>query len=310
MIFNEQNAQRVIDTLSTNLKKVFDKAFEAAESTWEQVAMSVPSNGASNTYAWIENFPKMRKWVGDKAVKQLKGHAYTLVNDDFEATVEIDRNHIEDDQLGIYKPQAEMAGESSKQWPDEMVYTVLTSGFTELCYDGKPFYATNHQVGEGKTAKVVSNKLDVPLKADTLANAQASYGRARTMLKSVKDEEGRPLNLKPTLLIVPPALEDTANALMNNERFEDGKPNPYKGTAKVLVVGWLKTDTEWHLQDASKPVKSIIFQPRKMPVFVKQTDTSSDSVFMRKKFKFGSEARGAAGYGLWQMAVGSTGTGA
>ncbi|MDO7297784.1 Mu-like prophage major head subunit gpT family protein, partial [Acinetobacter baumannii] len=81
MIFNEQNAQRVIDTLSTNLKKVFDKAFEAAESTWEQVAMSVPSNGASNTYAWIENFPKMRKWVGDKAVKQLKGHAYTLVND-------------------------------------------------------------------------------------------------------------------------------------------------------------------------------------------------------------------------------------
>ncbi|MDW2865859.1 Mu-like prophage major head subunit gpT family protein, partial [Acinetobacter baumannii] len=44
--------------------------------------------------------------------------------------------------------------------------------------------------------------------------------------------------------------------------------------------------------------------------FVKQTDTSSDSVFMRKKFKFGSEARGAAGYGLWQMAVGSTGTGA
>ena len=59
---------------------------------------------------------------------------------------------------------------------------------------------------------------------------------------------------------------------------------------------------------AVKPVKAIIFQPRKMPVFVKQTDTSSDAVFMRKKFKYGSEARGNAGYGLWQMAVGSTGT--
>jgi phage major head subunit gpT-like protein len=35
--------------------------------------------------------------VGDKVVKQLKGHAYTIVNDDFEATVEIDRNDIEDD---------------------------------------------------------------------------------------------------------------------------------------------------------------------------------------------------------------------
>lgn len=307
MIFNEQTAQRVVNALATSLKKVFDAAFEAAESQWDQVAMQVPSTGASNTYAWIDKFPKLRKWIGDKVVKQLSGHAYTIINDDFEATVEIDRNDIEDDNLGIYKPQTEMAGESSKQWADELVFTTLTNGFSEQCYDGKTFYATNHEVGEGKNKKLVSNRLNVPLSIDSLAAAKASYGAARTMLRSVKDEEGRPLNLKPSLLIVPPALEDIANALMTNDRLEDGKPNPYKATAKVLVVGWLKTDTEWHLHDSTKPVKAIIFQPRKKPVFVQQTDTSSDSVFMRKKFKYGAEARGAAGYGLWQMAVGSTG---
>lgn len=307
MIFNEQTAQRVVNALATSLKKVFDAAFEAAESQWDQVAMQVPSSGASNTYAWIDKFPKLRKWVGDKVVKQLSGHAYTIINDDFEATVEIDRNDIEDDNLGLYKPQTEMAGESSKQWADELVFTTLTNGFSEQCYDGKTFYATNHEVGEGKNKKLVSNRLNVPLSIDSLAAAKASYGAARTMLRSVKDEEGRPLNLKPSLLIVPPALEDIANALMTNDRLEDGKPNPYKATAKVLVVGWLKTDTEWHLHDSTKPVKAIIFQPRKKPVFVQQTDTSSDSVFMRKKFKYGAEARGAAGFGLWQMAVGSTG---
>lgn len=307
MIFNEQTAQRVVNALATSLKKVFDASFEAAESQWDQVAMQVPSTGASNTYAWIDKFPKLRKWIGDKVVKQLSGHAYTIINDDFEATVEIDRNDIEDDNLGIYKPQTEMAGESSKQWADELVFTTLTNGFDEKCYDGKTFYATNHEVGEGKNKKLVSNRLNVPLSIDSLAAAKASYGAARTMLRSVKDEEGRPLNLKPSLLIVPPALEDIANALMTNDRLEDGKPNPYKATAKVLVVGWLKTDTEWHLHDSTKPVKAIIFQPRKKPVFVQQTDTSSDSVFMRKKFKYGAEARGAAGYGLWQMAVGSTG---
>lgn len=307
MIFNEQTAQRVVNALATSLKKVFDAAFEAAESQWDQVAMQVPSSGASNTYAWIDKFPKLRKWVGDKVVKQLSAHAYTIINDDFEATVEIDRNDIEDDNLGIYKPQTEMAGESSKQWADELVFTTLTNGFDEKCYDGKTFYATNHEVGEGKNKKLVSNRLNVPLSIDSLAAAKASYGAARTMLRSVKDEEGRPLNLKPSLLIVPPALEDIANALMTNAQLEDGKPNPYKGTAKVLVVAWLKTDTEWHLHDSTKPVKAIIFQPRKKPVFVQQTDTSSDSVFMRKKFKYGAEARGAAGYGLWQMAVGSTG---
>lgn len=307
MIFNEQNAQRVITTLGTSIKKVFDAAFEAAPSVWNQVAMDVPSNTKSNTYAWIEKFPAMRKWVGDKVVKQLGAHAYTIVNDDFEATVEIDRNDIEDDNLGIYKPQAQMAGESSKQWADELVFSTLTSGFTNPCYDGKPFYAANHEVGEGKSKKLVSNRLNVPLSIDSVAAARASYGAARTMLRSVKDAEGRPLNLKPTLLVVPPALEDIANALMTVDKLEDNKVNPYKGTAKVLVVGWLATDTEWHLLDTSKAVKPIIFQPRKKPVFVQQTDASSDAVFMRKKFKFGAEARGAAGYGLWHMAVGSTG---
>ena len=200
-----------------------------------------------------------------------------------------------------------MAGESSKQWADDLVFQTLTKGFSENCYDGKTFYATNHVVGEGKGAKSISNRLTVALSIDTAAAAKASFGTARTMLKSIKDDEGRPLNLKGTLLVVPPALEDIANALMTNDKLEDGKPNPYKGTAKVLVCGWLETDTEWHLLDTSKAVKPIIFQPRKKPVFVQQTDTSSDAVFMRKKFKFGAEARGAAGYGLWQMAVGSTG---
>lgn len=307
MIFDEKNGQRVVTALATSLKTIFNSAFEAAPSQWADVAMEVPSNGASNTYAWIEKFPKLRKWLGDKVVNQLKGHAYTIVNDDFEATVEIDRNDIEDDNIGIYKPQAQMAGESSKQWPDDLVFTTLTGGFTEKCYDQNTFYAINHEVGEGKTKKLVSNRLDVALNADTLAGAKASYGKARTMMRSMKDNEGRPLNLNPNLLVVPPALEDVANALMTVDKLEDGKPNPYKGTAKVLVVGWLATDTEWHLLDASKAIKPIIYQPRKKPIFVQQTDTSSDAVFMRKKFKFGAEARGAAGFGLWQMAVGSTG---
>lgn len=307
MIFNQQNAKQVLATITTSIKTTFNNAYEAAPSQWNKVAMEVPSNGKSNTYAWIEKFPKLRKWLGDKQIKQLSGHAYAIVNDDFEATVAIDRNDIEDDNLGIYKPQAEMAGESSKQWADELVFTALSQGFKQNCYDGKAFYATNHETNAGKTKKLISNKLDIKLDASSLEAARKSYGAARTMLRSMKDNEGRPLNLNPNILVVPPALEDEANILMTVDRLEDGKPNQYKGTATVVVAGYLETDSEWHLLDASKSVKPIIFQPRKKPVFVALTDMSNESVFMRKEFKFGAEARGAAGYGLWQMAVGSTG---
>ena len=95
------------------LKTLFNNAFAAAPSTWEKIAMKVPSSTGSNIYAWLSAFPKMRRWVGEKHVKSLKAYSYTVENEDFEATVEVDRNHIEDDQLGIYAPQAQMAGFSA-----------------------------------------------------------------------------------------------------------------------------------------------------------------------------------------------------
>ena len=154
----------------------------------------------------------------------------------------------------------------------------------------------------------MSNKGTKKLSIATLAAARASYGAARTAMKKFRDDEGRPLNITPSVLLVPSALEDDANLLMTVERLEDGKPNPYRNTATVVVAPWLTSDTAWFLLDTSKPVKPFIYQEREKPVFVQQTDPQADDVFNRKKFKFGAEARAAGGYGFWQLAYGSTGT--
>ena len=112
----------------------------------------------------------------------------------------------------------------------------------------------------------------------------------------------------PKVLLVPPALEDTARGLMMVERLEDGKPNIYKGAAEVVVDARLTSDTAWFLLDTTQPVKPLIYQERKAPMFVEQTEMSSDAVFLRKQYRYGVECRGAGGYGFWQMAYGSDGT--
>jgi phage major head subunit gpT-like protein len=294
----------VLSAVFVSLLTTFNNAFSAAPTVWEKIAMKVPSTTGQNDYAWLSKFPKMRKWIGDKVVKALEAAKYVIVNDDFEATVEVDRNDIEDDNLGIYAPQAQMAGESAKQLPDEIVMELVNNAFTNKCFDGQYFFDTDHPVKDTS----VSNKGTKALSGDTLAAAKASYGAARTAMKKFKDEEGRPLNIIPNVLLVPPALEDTANALMNVDRLEDGKPNPYKGTAQVVCDARLESDTAWFLLDTTKAVKPFIYQERKAPVFVQQTDPQSDDVFNRKKFKFGAEARAAGGYGFWQTAWGSDGT--
>lgn len=293
-----------------NLKTTFNKAFDAAPSSWDKIAMKVTSTSAENRYKWMDRFPRMRRWVGDKVVKQLKGHGYTIVNEDWEATVEVDRNDIEDDNLGIVGPETQMAGHSAKQLPDELVYDVVNAGFEALCYDGQPFFDTDHPVGDGKGGTVsVSNKITAKLSIETLAAAKASYGAARTAMRNFKDDEGRPLGVRPNILLVPPALEDVGRALLTVERLEDGKANIYRGTAELVVGDWLTDDDAWFLLDTTKPVRPFVYQERKAPDFVAMTDINSPDVFNRRKFKFGAEARAAAGYAFWQLAIGSTGQG-
>lgn len=302
MLVNIKNVKQIF----VNLKTSFQNAFDQTPTDWKKIAMVVPSTGKQNDYSWLGRFPKMRKWIGDKVIKALSAFNYSIVNDDFEATVEVERNDIEDDQLLGLATQAKEAGQSAAELPADLVFALLSQGFALKCYDGQPFFDNDHPVGKDKPHSV-SNMGTKKLKVGSLAEAKASYGAARTAMRNFKDDEGASLKIRPSVLVVPVTLEDDANYLMTAEKFPDGTPNPYRNTAEVLVAPELASDSAWFLLDTSRAVKPLIYQERKKPEFVEQTDYNSENVFMRKKFLFGAEARVAAGYGFWQMAYGSTG---
>ena len=293
-----------IKGMFVNLLTLFNKAFDGAPTVWNKIAMHVISTGSANDYGWLSEFPKMREWIGEKYMKSLEAFGYTIKNKDFEATIMVKRPHIEDDNLGIYAPMASAAGESARQWPDELVIPLVSSGFTTQCHDGQYFFDTDHPIGD----TVFSNKGTKQLKAGTLAEAQASYGVAKLAIKTFKDAEGRPLGLVPDVLLVPPALEDTAKLLMTTEKFDNDQPNPYRNEAEIIVDARLTDPAAWFLLVTKRPIKPFIFQERKKPMFVSQTNMDSDDVFNKAEYKFGVESRGNAGYGLPQLAYGSNGT--
>ncbi len=67
----------------------------------------------------------------------------------------------------------------------------------------------------------------------------ANYEIARAGLQGMKGDYGRPLGIKPNLLVVPPSLEGKALELLNSERNAAGATNVWKGTAELMVVPWL-----------------------------------------------------------------------
>ena len=61
-------------------------------------------------------------------------------------------------RLGIYKPMFAEMGHLAKQHPDELLFGLLDSGFTSLCYDGLPFFDAAHPAADASGAAVmVSN---------------------------------------------------------------------------------------------------------------------------------------------------------
>lgn len=68
---------------------------------------------------------------------------------------------------------------------------------------------------------------------------KANFRAARTAMTKFKNDEGRPLNVKPTILVVGPSNADAARDLINSERDENGKTNTDRGLVEIVEVSWL-----------------------------------------------------------------------
>ena len=251
---------------------LFNKAFTETPVLYQRVATVCPSTTSEENYAWLGDIPGMKEWSGEREIQNLASSSYTIKNKDFEGTVGIPRNAIEDDKIGLYSPSIQMLGQSAAQHPDELIFGLLKSGFTELCYDGKPFFSTEHPVGRKKVSNKGTEKLTIE-----------SYAAARAAMMGFFNSKGRPLKLVPNLLVVPPALEGTALSITKSE-FINGTTNTMKGTAEALVVPDLAgSDTAWYLLCTTKPIKPLIYQERKKPKFVSKTGEQDDNVFFDKQ---------------------------
>lgn len=293
MVINQSSLQGI----STGFKITFNKVFSNMLPLWDKIATLVPSETGEESYKWLGKIPRMREWVGDREIQNLSASDYTIKNKDFELTIGVDRNDIEDDKIGIYQPIISDIAQSTAEFPDRLVFELLKEGFVNKCYDNKSFFSDSHKVGENTASNKGTKKLST-----------ASYAEARSKIMSFKDNEGASLNIIPDILVVPPALEAKAREILKADLI-NGTTNIYKDTAEILVVPELSgNDEAWYLLCTNKSLKPLIYQERKKPTFQALINETDENVFMSRQYMYGVEARGNAGYGFWQMAYGSTGT--
>jgi len=150
MIINSAN----LDAIRVGFSTAFRRGLGQAATQYGRVATTVPSSTKENKYGWLGKLPDMRQWIGPRAVQGLAEHDYSIPNVSYELTVGVDRDDIEDDNLGVYQPMFVEMGEAVARQPDRLVFAALAAGFTTNCYDGQYFFDTDHPVLDGTGAEI------------------------------------------------------------------------------------------------------------------------------------------------------------
>ena len=287
--------REALNAMYNGFKAAFNDAFAGVTPMWQKVATEVPSTAKVENYGWLGEFPQLREWIGDRHVKSIAASGYAILNKKWESSIGVPRDDIEDDAYGVFSKLFAQMGYAAATHPDQLVFPMLSAGFTTNCFDGQYFFDTDHPVGAG----VVSNSgggagsawylLDTsrPLKplifqkrrdyaltsmvdmkdegvwmrdeyrygVDARANVgygfwQMAYGSKQTLdatsfnaaiaaMMAFASDEGRPLGISPSLLVVAPSNRAAAKALIEAETLASGASNTNFRAVELYVCPWL-----------------------------------------------------------------------
>lgn len=283
----------VLHAINTSLSAAYTKGLNGANPLYQSIATVIPSGGASNTYAWLGEWPEIKEWIGARQFAELEQNGYVITNKTWESSIKVKREAIEDDQVGQYSVISQRIGQDTAVFPDKLCFPLLVAGFTTLCYDGQNFFDTDHPmagetysniVGDGtETGEpwfvidgsqvlkpiIFQNRRDFDFKAlDDLDNEHtfknneflfgvdgrsnagfgfwqtavgsraplnvANYEKAVEILQGMKKDNGTPLGINPTTMVVGKANRAAAKKIIDALLVNGGDSNIYYKDVEIV----------------------------------------------------------------------------
>jgi len=291
----------IVDTiaLTKGLKTTFNKAFKAAPAPrYGGLVLKTTSKSNSETYGWLGAPPPMREWVGERYVASMEDYSYEIINKDFESTVAVDRNEIEDDQVGMIKPRIMELAVRAKAYPDILISDLVIASLSGLAYDSAALCSNRTAPNDNLLAGA----------GVTEANLLTGLAAARAAMRAFTDDQGEVMNIVGDTVICHPGEEVFFMKILKSTTSVGatgaGEFNFWRDQLKMVIVdARLSDDNDWYLCAGGYALKPFILQTRKSPQFVALDKKDDEQVFMRKKLLYGVDMRANAGYGLFRYIV-------
>lgn len=295
---------RAVATLR-GLTAKFDIGVSGGAPFYPNLCTIVPSTGADEKYGFLGAMPGMREWLGDRQFQTLRAGDYTLANKEWESSVNIEKNDIDDDRLGMYGPVLQQLGMEAAYHPDELLVTAIEAGESTACFDGQYFFDTDHSWGEsGEQSNDLTGAAATGTQP-TVAEMKAAFRACVTALLGFKNDKGKLLN-RPVVrtandltLVVPLVYRDVAHDAFDAVLIGNGESNVVIDRPNIVCLPALSSGAKFWVFATGGVLKPFVFQARRP--LARQMKGMDDREF--KNVKFMTDARYNLGYLAWWNAV-------
>lgn len=206
----------------------------------------------------------------------------TFTHKRFGLSVVVSKDLIEDDQFELIGDSVKALAASEVDTREIQAASVINDGFSTNGYDGVPLFSASHPLYHSGGTQ--SNLFSTAMALSVTALQEASIE-----MYSMVDDTGKPISLKPSILLIPPKLmykapeiirgkmrSDTANNTENVfDVMEGGIPMP-------LVWRYLTSTTKWMLIDRDN---KLIWYDRVKPYSKHWVKDETESGYYARRYR-------------------------
>lgn len=285
-------------------KKVFFDSYNEVPMVYKKIFKTEKMNGKTQSYPhlgafglWAQNTEGSKFNHDSFAEGEVASFEAKRYDKAYQLTWELVQDDLYNVMKGIGKGgSAKGLGRGLRATEETETASVITGGFTNVGYDGKALFATDHPLIN--SSATCSNLIEGALTDENLKNAM-------TLMRQQKDEAGIIISASAKRLVVCPELEFVAKAIVNSILQSGTNNNDVNTIPNLEVVVWdyLSDSTgatkPWFVQDPS--FDNLLFLRREEPIF------GSEKIQDQMDYNMYGYTRFDVGYCDWRGLVGSKG---
>lgn len=284
--------------LTTAFQAIFKTAFDAADkdAEYKMLCLLTESTSDKENYNWLEAVPALSEWKDARKIYGLGARDYEVKNVNYEATIGIDRNTLEDEKYQMIQHRVRQLASRAVAHMNNETFKLLNLGVSTKTFDAKNFF-----VASGRAFGHSGSIVNIAAGAYGASEAEIRSGIAAAiiLMRNYKDDRGEPLNLVPDTLVCSPTME-----IIVRQALLPGVAGTVRPEAQIIsriivsphLTSGATAGHDYYLICTKSELKAMVSQIRKKPVITALDKPEDTNVFMKRHIYYGVDYRGAVAF--------------